>query len=98
MHAEMQADESEWVHRGNCHVDRPRRAAIRSRDVTAHFNEIDRSTSRFFVKIPARSRIAERIGGILDLSWTRTPCVPAASFQIRKVENNAHACCLNFGA
>ncbi|GAU01372.1 hypothetical protein BSLA_01r2762 [Burkholderia stabilis] len=37
----------------HCHVDRPRRAAIRSRDVTAHFNEIDRVTSRFFVKIPA---------------------------------------------
>ncbi|HDR8963953.1 TPA: hypothetical protein QDB13_001536 [Burkholderia vietnamiensis] len=40
--------------------------------MTAHFNEIDRLTSRFFVKIPALRRIAERIRRRLRLSWSRS--------------------------
>jgi len=39
--------------------------------VTAHFNEIARVPSRFFVKIPAHRYRAARIGVILGLSWTR---------------------------
>ncbi|MFP3615920.1 hypothetical protein SB778_38425, partial [Paraburkholderia sp. SIMBA_050] len=86
------------VHRGNCHVDRPRRAAIRSRDVTAHFNEIDRLTSRFFVKIPARPGFAERIGRMLRLSWTRGPSRAAAWLSNAKGSNTAHASRLNCSA
>ncbi|QGR88859.1 hypothetical protein FOC34_27345 [Burkholderia multivorans] len=39
--------------------------------MTAHFNEIARVPSRFFVKIPAHRYRAARIGAILRLSWTR---------------------------
>jgi hypothetical protein len=62
----------EMVRRGAYHVDRPRRAAIRSRDVTAHFNEINRLASRFFVKIPASAAVARLFARMHGLSWTRS--------------------------
>jgi hypothetical protein len=87
----MQADESERVHRGYRHVDRPRRAAIRSRDVTAHFNEIDRAASRFFVKIPAPARSVRRSGRVGELSWTRSRPRAAAFLSAAKGCRGTHA-------
>ncbi|AFJ86110.1 hypothetical protein SB758_20220 [Burkholderia sp. SIMBA_013] len=55
--------------------------------MTAHFNEIDRLTSRFFVKIPALRRIAERIRRRLRLSWSRSALRAAPLLSIAKASN-----------
>ncbi|QGR61183.1 hypothetical protein FOC27_13550 [Burkholderia multivorans] len=52
--------------------------------MTAHFNEIARVPSRFFVKIPAHRYRAARIGAILGLSWTRERACTRAFLSVAK--------------